>query len=489
VAPAARAPDRRGRPRIIVVGLGPAGADLVTPAADRALTAAPVVYLRTSRHPAAEIYLERGAIALDHHYEQADDFPETYDRIIGELVEAAERNGEIAYAVPGSPLILESTVARLLEDPRVDVEVIAGMSFLDLCWTALRIDPVEARVRLVDGQDFPIAAARDAGPILVTHLWNRDLLSQMKLAVDEPPSEPVVLLHHLGLADEVVEAVAWEDLDRTLVPDHLTCAYVPALSSPVGVELARLEAVIVRLRAECPWDREQTHRSLVRHLLEESYEVIEAIDELDAAGDDEVLEVAAHLEEELGDLLCQVLFHALLASEEGLFDLAGVARTLHDKLVLRHPHVFATPGSAKDATAVASRWEEIKQEEKGRTSLMEGIPAALPALLLATKVERKARGLGLGTAADPEATPAVIADALERLAAGEIDLAGPVLRAVAGIVADQGGDPEDALRREVTAFRAAFVAAEDAARADGTTLAALDPTERWQLLSTAIAAQ
>ena len=117
------------------------------------------------------------------------------------------------------------------------------------------------------------------------------------------------MLHHLGLDDEQVFDVAWEELDRSFEPDHLTSVYLPTSRAPVGVELQRFVELVATLRRECPWDREQTHQSLRRHLLEESYEVLEAIDELDVAtgsGYD-------HLEEELGDLLFQVAFHARLA--------------------------------------------------------------------------------------------------------------------------------------------------------------------------------
>jgi XTP/dITP diphosphohydrolase len=143
--------------------------------------------------------------------------------------------------------------------------------------------------------------------------------------------------------------------------------------------LLRLVEVMDRLRTECPWDREQTHASLTRYLLEETHEVLEAID----SGDTE------HLREELGDLLMQVYFHARIAQEtpreEGGFDLEDVAAGIADKLVRRHPHVFAGLDVA-DADEVERNWEAIKAEEKQRTGPTEGIPASLPALAYADKV-------------------------------------------------------------------------------------------------------
>ena len=143
--------------------------------------------------------------------------------------------------------------------------------------------------------------------------------------------------------------------------------------------LAELVAVMDRLRQECPWDREQTHRSLARYLLEESYEALEAID----TGD------AAHLQEELGDLLLQVVFHARIAAErpreEGGFTIEDVAGGIVDKLVHRHPHVFAGLEVA-DADEVDRNWESLKATEKQRTGLLDGVPPALPALAYADKV-------------------------------------------------------------------------------------------------------
>ena len=164
---------------------------------------------------------------------------------------------------------------------------------------------------------------------------------------------------------------------------------LPAVAS----EVARFDELVHVLRERCPWDREQTHTTLTRHLLEETYEVLEAIEHLDV----ETGEGYAHLEEELGDLLFQICFHATLAGEQGAFTLADVARGIHDKLVTRHPHVFADV-QADDAGAVMRNWEQIKKEEKGRESIFDGIPASLPSLLYAHKVVRKARTLGVDVA-------------------------------------------------------------------------------------------
>lgn len=181
-----------------------------------------------------------------------------------------------------------------------------------------------------------------------------------------------------------------------------------------------------RLRAECPWKREQTHRSLVRYLLEESYEAVEALE----SGDDE------HLREELGDLLLQVVFHAAIAEERGAFDLDDVARGITAKMRRRNPHVFgdhpAAGAEELDAAAVNELWEQAKAAEKDRATLDEGIPFALPALLYADKVLDR-----LDRAGRPVGVPAAPVDLGERLLA-------LVQEARAA-----GTDPEQALREAV----------------------------------------
>ena len=153
--------------------------------------------------------------------------------------------------------------------------------------------------------------------------------------------------------------------------------------------LLELRSVMARLRAECPWKREQTHRSLLRYLLEEAYETVEAVEAGDPEPDPD------HLREELGDLLLQVYFHAAVAAERGAFDIDDVARGITEKMVRRNPHVFA-PSAAEqpqDAAAVNDAWEAIKAEEKAeRTDPADGVPTALPALLYADKlVDRLSR--------------------------------------------------------------------------------------------------
>ena len=203
-------------------------------------------------------------------------------------------------------------------DGSVDLVVHPAVSFLDLAFARLGVDPVAGGVTVVDGESFAIEAAGRSGPLLVAQCWSPSVLSAIKLSVEPAPSDTVTVLHHLGLDDEQILELAWDDLDRSFDPDHLTSLWIPRLDAPVAAELVRLDELVHTLRQRCPWDRAQTHGSLARHLLEESYEVLEAIDEMaavDSSPSDQGAieeEAVAHLEEELGDLLFQVYFHALL---------------------------------------------------------------------------------------------------------------------------------------------------------------------------------
>jgi XTP/dITP diphosphohydrolase len=206
----------------------------------------------------------------------------------------------------------------------------------------------------------------------------------------------------------------------------------------VSAELDRLVAVMATLRTECPWDAEQTHLSLVQYLIEECAEAVEAIE----SGDRD------HLREELGDLLLQVVFHAQIASEQpGGFDLDVVAGGIADKLVARHPYVFASADVPAD---LLGSWEQRKALEKGRISSLEGIPEQLSALARATKIIGRARSHRVDVElCDEPITEAEVAESILALAA----------RAQA-----HGVDPDQALRGAVRALEGRVQAAESSAR-------------------------
>ncbi len=229
----------------------------------------------------------------------------------------------------------------------------------------------------------------------------------------------------------------------------------------------QLLTIMRRLRGPegCPWDAEQTHQSLTRYLLEETYEVIEAIDE----------QSPEHLKEELGDLLLQPVFHAAIAEEAGDFTINDVIDTLCQKLIRRHPHVFGDL-EIKDSDAQIENWERIKKAEKGaeRASALSGVPCHLPALLKAHKISEKASRVGF----DWEHSGQVFAKVMEELhefeearAAGDPqrmeDELGDLLFAIVNLGRFLALNPEEALRKTINRFQKRFSHVEDTLHSQG----------------------
>lgn len=239
-----------------------------------------------------------------------------------------------------------------------------------------------------------------------------------------------------------------------------------------GERLLDLVRVMARLRGPggCPWDHEQTHRTLARHLLEETHEVLEAID----AGDPD------RLRDELGDVLLQVVFHAEMAAEEGTFDIDDVANAVVEKLIRRHPHVFGNV-QVTGADEVLVNWEQIKAEETGEQHVEDDIPPTLPALARASKVQRRAAGWGFDWRTFDGAM-AKLREEVEELAAARApqeaeEELGDVLFAAAAVARRLGVDPESALRRTTTRFADRYERLLARARREGVDLAELGEEE------------
>ncbi|MBU6495757.1 MAG: hypothetical protein KGR42_04990 [Acidobacteria bacterium] len=373
-------------PRIRVVGLGPGGVELMTESARRALEGS-LVRVRTRRHPALEgLEVE----SYDDLYENADSFDELYDAIVEDLVALAQQ-GEVVYAVPGSPLMAESTVERLRARGDVELVVEPAVSVVDVAAVALGIDPMSVGLRILDALG-PAEHFRGSGPWLVLQTYSVEVMAAVADRLGT--TTPVVLVHHAGLPDEVVRETTAGALVEGPV-DHLTSVYVPEVRS-VGRGVEELVDLARTLRARCPWDQEQTHGTLARHLVEEAYEALEALETLAREEDSGRVSEATlhHVREELGDVLYQIVFHAELADETAAFDLVDVMEALQRKLVSRHPHVFGE-AEVTSAAEVEARWEEWKKAEKERESVTDGIPLALPALALTQKLLRRGAAVHL----------------------------------------------------------------------------------------------
>ncbi len=441
---------------ILIVGLGPGDPNLITREVWEILQSAREVYVRTIKHPAVA-FLPRGVEvhSFDHFYEEKETFDEVYRAIAEEVVRLGARPEGVIYAVPGHPLVGETTTRLILEmasERGLEVAIKEGVSFLDSLFTALRIDPLGG-LQVVDASELAshhYPRLDSDRPVVVGQLYDRFLASQVKAVLLDlyPEDHPVTLVRGVGTLNPFIRTLPLYELDRQEV-DHLTSLYIPPLSEESS--LISLQEIVAHLRSPegCPWDRQQTHRSIRPYLLEETYEVLEALDEEDPV----------KLREELGDLLLQVMLHTQIALEEGEFRPAEVVAGLIRKLKRRHPHVFGQV-KVKDAEEVLQRWESIKQEEREGGSLLDGVPKALCALAQAQAYQRKVAQVGFDWE-DVEGVWRKLEEELAELRAArtpeEVEKeVGDVLFTVANLARWLGVDAESALRAANARFYSRF---------------------------------
>jgi tetrapyrrole methylase family protein/MazG family protein len=450
------------------VGLGPSDIELLTQRTLELLRDAPVVRLRTRVHPAAAQFID--VLSYDEWYESAESFEGLYEAICDDLVMLATNSptSEVVYAVPGSPVVAERTVEllRLRDDVTTICE--PAVSVIDVACAALGRDPMSSGLRVIDALGS-IEPLRGPGPLLILQTYSVEVLAS--LADRVPGSTAVTVLHHLGLVDQVITDLRADELVTFEAVDHLTSIWIEGLRT-AGEAMDDLVSFMRRLRLECPWDQEQTHASLTRHLLEEAYETLDALESFVRieAESEERDDAVAHVEEELGDLLFQIVFHAELGDEEDYFNLATIADGVRTKLTGRHPHVFGD-AVARDANEVAARWEVLKRDEKGRDSITDGIAWQLPALVLYTKLLRKAALVDMssndGNASLQRAIHALSSLSIEKQRAGDAESAsdvsalwGDALSALVETAQWAGVDLEGVLRDRATKLRDAIREAE-----------------------------
>lgn len=329
---------------------------------ERLLSASPL-FLRTKDHPAAQELAEKGVsfVTFDDVYETSESFEETYETIVERLLEYARKEKHIVYAVPGHPLVAEKTVQILLDaekEKKVDVEIVGGQSFLDAVFTSLEIDPIEG-CQIVDAASVRSYELEISHHIIFVQVYDQQIASQVKLTLMErlPDDYVVKVVEAAGTNEEHIRELPLYELDRNVTLSQLRIVYVPPVQdeSMMYQEFSKLREVVAYLRGPsgCPWDRKQTHESLKKYLIEEAEEVLEAIDKQDVD----------NLIEELGDVLLQVMMHAQIGEDEGYFSIDDVIRTLTEKLIRRHPHVFGGV-HVENEEQLKQLWEEIKREEK-----------------------------------------------------------------------------------------------------------------------------
>ncbi|MGC8874650.1 MAG: nucleoside triphosphate pyrophosphohydrolase [Chloroflexia bacterium] len=456
--------------RMTVVGLGPGRPEQLTREAWEVLQETPFLYLRTARHPVVAHFPPHIRWeALDTCFDGAEP-GDAAERVVARLLQAAP---PVVYGVPGSPWEGERTTRLLLQRLGAEqVRIVPGVGLLDTACAALEVDPLESGLQILDAwdllcRDFP--PYDPLRPLLVAHVEERcaaPLVRRLRLHYPAEHTASVFLVEDGG-AEAGVVRTPLASLGEQLPPARAAVIYLPPLPPERALRLpATLEWICAKLRGPggCPWDREQTHASLRNNLLEECYEVLDALDRGDLED----------LRQELGDLLMQIFLHAQLAREEGAFDLGDVLAEINAKLIRRHPHVFGAI-HAPDSRTVLRNWEAIKAAERCAEgtdggSLLDGLPRALPALAFAQAVGRRVARVGFDWTRVEEVW-AKVQEEMEELRRAETEEEraeelGDLLFALVNLARWLGIDAEDALRTTNSKFcrRFAWLESEAARR-------------------------
>ncbi|GGD99618.1 nucleoside triphosphate pyrophosphohydrolase [Paenibacillus nasutitermitis] len=495
------------QPTITVVGLGSGDADQLTLGVWRRLQTAGRRFVRTDQHPMMRIFSENEWVytSFDHLYEQLDSFPEVYAAIAEALIEQAKSISsssspantstdaasvnELIYAVPGHPMVAERTVQLLRERcPRegIGLTVLGGESFLDQAFTRLGFDPIEG-FALLDAAELKPSQLRPELHTLIGQVYDEFTASDVKLTLMEqlPDDHPIIVGHALGVeGEERILSIPLYELDRTPGFGNLSLVYVPRSTDDKlrNRTFERLHEIVGILRSPegCPWDREQTHASIRKNFIEETYEALEALDEDDPDG----------MREEFGDVILQVMLHSQMEEEVGSFSVYDVIQTLNEKLLFRHPHVFGDL-AARDSQEALQNWEQMKAEEKRRKgvnpedrSQLDGIPPELPGLLKAYKLQKKAAKVGFDW---DDISPVLdkiqeelseLREAIASKSADEqADELGDLLFAAVNASRFIHADPEEAIARTNRKFKKRFSYIEQQLRISGRTFDQTDLIE------------
>lgn len=370
--------------RIQICGLGGGDLDQLSVGLYRTLTTyTGTVYARTIDHPVIETLQTEGVTfqSFDDVYTARDNFQDVYQTITKRLIDLSKTT-DILYAVPGHPMLAEKTVQLLLADDTVKVEIIGGQSYLDDLFRAVKLDPIDG-FSFLDATDVTRRDINYHQHLVFCQVYDQMIASELKLTLmeDLPDDYPVTVVEGAGAMSERIETVPLYDLDRAVQVSNLTSVYV---KKPEVTLLSHrfdyIRDVIYRLRAPggCPWDQKQTHESLRHHLIEEAYELIDAINEAD---DDGIIE-------ELGDVLLQVLLHSQIGEDSGYFSVDDVIHTLAEKMIRRHPHVFGDVTVSSEADVIEN-WQAIKAKEKAnRQSVFDGVPKSASPLVKAEAISK-----------------------------------------------------------------------------------------------------
>ncbi len=381
--------------KIYIIGLGPGNINSLTIGAIEKMKDGTKNYLRTKEHPTVD-YLDRNDVtyeSFDDIYCQSEKFEEVYETIVEKLVEHVNTYGEINYIVPGNPMVAEKTVKILLNREFLDIEmeIISGISFIEPMLELVKADPIDG-LQILDGIGLEMEHLNINADTIITQVYSKYILSEVKLRLSEIYGDEymVYFIKNAGMKDESKDLVPIFELDRNLEPDLLTSLYIPKMGKISEKEKFSFQDIleimsVLRSENGCNWDKEQTHESMRGAMIEEAYEVADAIDNNDVD----------NLVEELGDVLLQVVFHSQIAKEAGDFNIYEVISSLGEKLIYRHPHVFSNKKLEKD-TDMVYNWDVLKYEKrdlKTHSSILKDIKG-LPSLLTSYKIQREAAKVG-----------------------------------------------------------------------------------------------
>ncbi|MDI6604061.1 MAG: nucleoside triphosphate pyrophosphohydrolase [Thermoanaerobacteraceae bacterium] len=384
--------------KLTIAGLGPGSYEQLTISTIEKMNKADKVLLRTSKHPVVSYLKEKGIIftSFDKIYEKGRTFEEVYDTIARETLRIAEKHENVVFAVPGHPFVAEKTVEQILkfckEYDDIGIEIIPAVSFIDVIISELKIDPVYG-IKILDGFTLNSVKPDKRCGNIITQIYSRMVASNIKLELMDIYGDNyiVTLISRAGIkGEQKIQQIPLYMLDRIEWIDYLTSIYIPPVSDIVQerYDIQDLLNIMAVLRGDfgCPWDKEQSHKTLEKYLIEESYEVIDAIEK----NSDE------KLQEELGDVLLQVVFHSQIANERCAFDFNDVCDAECKKMIRRHPHIFECKNMVT-TEGVLKQWDEIKKSEKGLksyTDTLKDVPIHMPALIRGYKVQDKAAKVG-----------------------------------------------------------------------------------------------
>lgn len=453
---------------ITVLGLGAGDLEQLPLGVYRTLLKAERLYVRTAEHPVLQELSTEGISyeSFDAIYEKHDTFEAVYKEIVETLISLAE-NGPLFYAVPGHPLVAEQTVQWLVDaekEGRIKLEIVGGQSFLDPIFNALRIDPIEG-FQLLDGTMLKRDDIQMSQHVLIAQVYDSYSASDVKLTLMEkyPDNYPVTIVTAAGSNEELLRTVPLYELDRETVVNNLTTIYVqPAISQENRLkEWSTFRAIVAKLRAPdgCPWDREQTHDSLKKYLIEEVHELLQAVSEQDDEG----------MIEELGDVLLQVFLHAQIGEDDGYFSLEDVLESVSSKMIRRHPHVFGDV-SVENTEDVVRNWQQIKSVEKGShmKRVLDGQERTDSSLLTSYNYQKAAAKVGFDW---PNAEGAwgkfeeewqeFKEEITNGTVASQLDELGDVLFTIVNVARFYGLSPEEAMVHANQKFRNRFLYVED----------------------------